>query len=58
MINYYFLSSQQINKGNVEELENVEKNILGTQWHSWLRHCSKTWKFMGSMHDIVIGIFN
>jgi len=28
MINYFRLSSQQTNKGNVEELKNVDKNIL------------------------------
>jgi len=58
MINYFCLSSQQINKGNGEELKDVEKNILDMRWHSWLRYCSTSWNFMGLMHDGVTGIFD
>jgi len=27
-------------------------------WHSWLRHCAKTWKFSGSIPDVFTGIFH
>jgi hypothetical protein len=28
------------------------------QWHSWLKHCTTSWKIVGSIPDGVTGIFN
>jgi len=30
----------------------------GLWWHSWLRHCTTSWKVAGSIHDGDIGIFH
>jgi hypothetical protein len=30
----------------------------GMRWHSWLRHCSTSWKVTGSIQDGVTGIFH
>jgi len=30
----------------------------GTQWRSWLRHCATTWKIVGSIPRVVMGIFH
>ena len=30
----------------------------GTRWRSWLRHCTTSPKFAGSIPDGVIGIFH
>jgi hypothetical protein len=30
----------------------------GMRWHSWLRHCTTSWKVAGSIPDGVTGIFH
>ena len=34
------------------------KRRVGTWWHSWVRHCTKSQKVAGSIPDGVIGIFH
>ena len=31
--------------------------LWATLWCSWLRHCATSWKVVGSIPDVVIGIF-
>jgi hypothetical protein len=35
----------------------VAREVQGTRWHSWLRHCTKSRVFAGSIPDGVTGIF-
>ena len=35
-----------------------KRNVGGTWWRSWLRHCATNRKVSGSIPDGVIGIFH
>ena len=41
-------------------MEDIEVDfcvLQGMWWHSWLRHCTTSWKVMGLIPDGVIGFF-